>query len=70
MKHQITMLLLFFYLVGFSQTDNEAKLFYRKAFEEQLLMLQGKKTIDFKRAVFVVENAFQKKTHVGLKIKF
>jgi hypothetical protein len=38
----------------------DAKQYYTDAFNEQLAMLQGKKPIDFKRAVFVTENSYYK----------
>lgn len=41
----------------FAQTKNN-KDNYIEAFKEQLQMLNGKKSIDFKRAVFLTENAF------------
>ncbi|NMD00135.1 MAG: hypothetical protein GYA62_10490 [Bacteroidales bacterium] len=41
------------------QTE-EPKTIYKQAFNEQLQMLNGQKTIDFKRAVFLTENAYHK----------
>ncbi|MEP7197470.1 MAG: hypothetical protein ABI851_13190 [Saprospiraceae bacterium] len=38
----------------------DTKAIYKQAFNEQLQMLNGKKTIDFKRAVFLTENAYYK----------
>lgn len=38
----------------------DPKTIYKQAFSEQLQMLKGQKTIDFKRAVFLTENAFHK----------
>jgi hypothetical protein len=55
----------FFILISlnsFSQTEAEYKAMFRKAFEEQKAMLEGKKPIDFKRSVWLVENAFHKNT--------
>jgi hypothetical protein len=40
-----------------AQTKNNIK-YYKNAFEEQLKMLNGENPIDFKRAVFLTENAF------------
>lgn len=40
------------------QTD--IKKLYRDAFDEQLQMLQGQKPLDFKKAVFMSENAYHK----------
>ncbi len=44
---------------AFSQ-DQEAKALYRQSFEEQRKMLNGSKSIDFKRSVFLTENSFHK----------
>lgn len=60
--HRIKILVLilgFGSLVSFGQTDKHKEL-YTKAFNEQLSMLKGEKEIDFKRAVFITENAFHK----------
>lgn len=61
MKKLITVLALFFSwtLLAFGQTT-DPKMFYKQAFKEQLQMLKGEKPIDFKRAVFLTENAYQK----------
>lgn len=40
------------------QTEKSNLHLYEKAFEEQLQMLNGQKAIDFKRAVFISENAY------------
>jgi hypothetical protein len=45
---------------SFAQTEAEHKAMFRQAFEEQKAMLEGKKPLDFKRAVWVTENAFHK----------
>jgi hypothetical protein len=60
MKHNLATILfiLTFALRSAGQTDS-AK-FYKEAFTEQLQMLKGQKSIDFKRAVFVTENAYYK----------
>lgn len=59
MKQLLTLLFLISTnLLG--QTTAEHKAMYRKAFEEQTAMLQGKKPIDFKKSVFLVENAYHK----------
>lgn len=44
--------------IAFAQTEKSNLHLYEKAFEEQLQMLNGKKPIDFKRAVFITENAY------------
>ncbi len=54
------LLLFFIAFNSFGQVSH--KDLYRKAFEEQMAMLQGKKPMDFKRAVWVVENAYYKNT--------
>lgn len=58
MKEIIVILILIF---GFEfnvkgETDN--KFLYQKVFEEQLQMLNGLKPIDFKKSVFLTENAY------------
>ena len=47
-------------LYGYGQTDH--KEIYRKAFDEQHQMLKEEIPIDFKRAVFITENAYHKGT--------
>ena len=44
--------------VGFGQGDNEHRQFYEESFEELLEMASGEIDFDFKRAVFVTENAY------------
>jgi hypothetical protein len=56
------LLLFFIAFNSFSQNIAQHKAMYRKAFEEQLAMVQGKKPVDFKRSVFLVENAYFKNT--------
>lgn len=46
-------------LMSFGQTEKHKEI-YKEAFNEQLSMLKGEKKIDFKRAVFITENAFHK----------
>ena len=46
----------------FGQTDTEHKAMFKQAFEEQKAMLEGKKPLNFKRSVFLVENAYHKNT--------
>jgi hypothetical protein len=46
-------------LLTFGQTA-DPKTIYKQAFNEQLQMLKGQKPIDFKRAVFLTENAYYK----------
>jgi hypothetical protein len=46
-------------LLTFGQTA-DPKTIYKQAFNEQLQMLKGQKSIDFKRAVFLTENAYHK----------
>ncbi len=45
-----------------SAGQNDPKKIYQQAFAEQLQMLKGQKPVDFKRAVFVTENAYFKGT--------
>jgi len=52
--------ILFCSLFSFDNNDIEVKRLYQKAFEEQHLMLKGVKNVDFKYAVFITENAFNK----------
>lgn len=46
-------------LLTFGQTTDQ-KTVYKQAFNEQLQMLKGQKPIEFKRAVFLTENAYHK----------
>lgn len=60
---KLTILLLilgFGTLSSYGQTDHRG--LYRKAFEEQHQMVEGEIPIDFKRAVFITENAYHKGT--------
>lgn len=61
---QLIILLALFSLVFMSDAKNhptqDDKQIYQEAFAEQLQMLKGQKTISFKRAVFLTENAFHK----------
>ena len=62
--HKIILLIIILTLnliVGFAQTEKYKKI-YQDAFYEQLAMLTGEKVIDFKRAVFITENAYHKDT--------
>jgi hypothetical protein len=59
MKH-LFLILFLFCLDTFAQTEH--KTMYRQAFEEQKAMLEGKKPLNFKRSVFLVENAYHKNT--------
>lgn len=52
----LLLILVFFSLCSFGQTDH--KELYRKAFDEQHQMLKEEIPIDFKRAVFITENAY------------
>lgn len=56
----ILLILGFGTLCSYGQTDH--KELYRKAFEEQHQMLKEEIPIDFKRAVFITENAYHKGT--------
>jgi hypothetical protein len=59
MKRLLTILLLISTnLLG--QSIAEHKAMYQKAFQEHTEMLQGKRAIDFKKSVFLVENAYYK----------
>ncbi len=46
-------------LLAFKQ-NNESETIYEQAFNEQLQMLQGMKPVDFKKSVFLTENAYYK----------
>jgi hypothetical protein len=59
MKRLLTILLIFS-VNCFGQTINEHKAMYKKALQEQIMMLQGKTPLDFKKSVFLVENAYHK----------
>lgn len=54
------LILTFNFFSSYGQIDH--KELYRKAFEEQHKMLKGEIPIDFKRAVFITENAYHKGT--------
>lgn len=56
MRAQITVLLLLSALFAFSQTRQQ-QIIYKTAFDEMMQMIKGDKPVDFKRAVFLVENA-------------
>ncbi len=58
--------IILFFTILFSNTlltiahTSSHKHIYKQAFEEQLQMLKGEKALDFKRAVFIAENAYHK----------
>lgn len=55
----------FFLLISWlaiGQTKTAHKAIFRQAFEEQKAMLEGKKPLNFKRSIFLVENAYHKNT--------
>jgi hypothetical protein len=56
----ILFFLIFISSFTFGQTVSEHKAMYRKALQEQVAMLQGKTSLDFKKSVFLVENAYFK----------
>lgn len=60
MRHYLVTILFvsIFVLRSLGQGNDEP--FYQQAFDEQLQMLKGERPIDFKRAVFVTENAYYK----------
>ena len=58
MKQTITTLILILTSVLVSTGQISSKKYYQDAFTEQLQMLKGQKLLDFKRAVFLTENAF------------
>lgn len=60
MKQTITTLLFILTSVLTSTAQADTKKFYQDAFTEQLQMLKGQKSINFKRAVFLTENAYYK----------
>ncbi|MBX2923444.1 MAG: hypothetical protein KF746_14675 [Chitinophagaceae bacterium] len=59
---KVLLLTFLFSLSGLQYSIAQAsyKNFYLDAFNEQLQMLRGEKPIDFKRAVFITENAYHK----------
>lgn len=61
MKQTLTTILFIstLFLRSLGQTTDSIK-FYKDAFAEQLQMLKGQKTISYKRAVFLTENAYYK----------
>ena len=62
MKNNVIFVLIsYFFTISFASA-NDHKEMYRKVFEEQSQMIKGEKPIDFKRAVFITENAFHKNT--------
>lgn len=56
----LLLILIFNFFSSYGQTDH--KRLYQKAFNEQHQMLKGEIPIDFKRAVFITENAYHKGT--------
>lgn len=60
MKQTLTTILFISVFVLSSAGQTDTAKFYKQAFAEQLQMLKGQKTIDFKRAVFLTENAYNK----------
>ena len=54
------LVILFNLIINLSLSAQDGKKYYIAAFNEQLAMLQGQKPVDFKRAVFVTENAYLK----------
>src|SRR5438105_3645985 len=60
MRHYLIILFPVLAFTFQSAAQNDTKKFYRDAFAEQLQMLKGQKPIDFKRAVFITENAYYK----------
>lgn len=60
MKQTLSIVLFISTFVFRSMGQTDGKKFYQEAFNEQLQMLRGTKPIDFKRAVFVTENASHK----------
>lgn len=58
---KISATLFFILFITFQSTaQTDPKEIYRNAFNEQLQMLKGQKPIDFKKAVFITENAYYK----------
>jgi hypothetical protein len=60
MKQTLTTILFILTVVCNSTAQTDTAKFYKEAFAEQLQMLKGQKTIDFKRSVFLTENAYYK----------
>lgn len=54
----LSFLLLFVLVVPFLVMAQQEKDVYKSAFQEQLIMLQGKSPMDFKKSVFITENAY------------
>lgn len=60
MKQTLTIILFILTVVCNSTAQTDTAKFYKEAFAEQLQMLKGQKAIDFKRSVFLTENAYYK----------
>lgn len=58
MKQTLATILFSLTVVYNSTAQTDTAKFYQEAFAEQLQMLKGQKPIDYKRAVFVTENAY------------
>lgn len=56
--HQLKLLVLLFFLPPILANAQKSVSWYKLAFEEQVKMLKGQNPIDFKRAVFISENAY------------
>lgn len=59
-KNILFLILIFNFFCSYGQIDD--KELYRKAFDEQYKMMKEEIPIDFKRAVFITENAYYKGT--------
>jgi len=60
MKQTLTIMLFILTVVDNATAQTDSVRYYKEAFAEQLKMLKGQKPIDFKRAVFITENAYYK----------
>jgi hypothetical protein len=60
MKQTSTILLFILTVALHSTAQTDTAKFYKEAFAEQLQMLKGQKPLDFKRSVFLTENAYYK----------
>lgn len=56
----VTLTLIYFWTLATQAQTADLKTIYKQAFNEQLQMLKGEKPVDFKRSVFLTENAFYK----------
>lgn len=60
MKQTLATILFILTVVLYSTAQTDSTKFYKEAFAEQLQMLKGQKPMNYKRAVFLTENAYYK----------